>query len=165
MSDLLSDLIAACHDRPAASDGEKVSEGETLWLVGQPVPTDKGYIGLSMADGHAVILSEASICEVKKDDNLYFVRVPVGIAVLVRSEAVTTLRSMNGDCRCPEESAASPVTKIARENTGSGPVIIKCPLRCSVEYLCDLHLTKSGGLLHICLPYLFCRRECPTIPA
>jgi hypothetical protein len=164
----MSELTAACHPAKATSDGEKVNAGESIWLAGRPAATDRGYIGLSMGDGHAVIVSEAAIREVEKEDGVYFVRVQAGTPALVPSEVVTTLRGTSSDCGCKDHEDAP--GRIARApgtggTTGSGPIIIQCPLVCRVEDSCSFVLTRTGRLLRVCVPILFCRRECPSEPA
>ena len=57
----LESLKAACHAREGPSESEKISEGESLWLAGLPVPAEAGHVGLSMGEGHSVIVSESSI--------------------------------------------------------------------------------------------------------
>jgi hypothetical protein len=165
MTDLLAELATACAAATATPDREKVSEGESMWLAGQPVATEQGYIGLSMGDGHAVIVSAGSVREVEKENGRYLVRIPVGTPALVRSEAVTTLRKPSHECGCSHSSADAVARTAGGGNTGTGPVIIQCPLVCRVEPVCSLVLTNKGRILEICVPMLSCRRECPSQPA
>jgi hypothetical protein len=168
MSDLMSELSAACHSAKTTSDGDKVNAGESIWLAGRPVATDRGYIGLSMGDGHAVIVSEAAIREVEKEDGVYFVRVQAGTPALVRSEVVTTLRGASRDCGCTgQEEAPGTIARAPGPGgtTGGGPIIIQCPLVCRIDESCSFVLTRTGRLLRVCVPILSCRRECPSEPA
>lgn len=166
MSNLLTELKAACHDRKEIPDGDKVLAGELIWLAGRPVATEAGYIGLSMGDGHTVIVSESAVRDVEKDDGMYFVRVPAGSPALVRSEVVTTLRGAPHDCGCSETSRGS-VAKAAAGGSipGTGSVIIRCPLVCRVDMDCSLVLTGTGRVVQVCVPILSCVRECPSLPA
>jgi hypothetical protein len=164
---LLEELKAACQAQPSASDAERVAEGESVWLAGRPVPAEPGLIGLSLGDGHATIVSESAVREVVKEEPFYFVRVPAGTSVLVRSETVTTVKYESRGCGCKD---SKPGVSAAREapggpGGGTGPIIIQCPLVCRVEMDCSLHLGKTGRLIRICVPLLFCRRECPSEPA
>jgi len=95
---LLDELKAACQAQPSPSDAEKVAEGESVWLAGRPVPAERGLIGLSLGDGHATIVSESAVREVVKEEPFYFVRVPAGTSVLVRSETVTTVKDESRGC-------------------------------------------------------------------
>ena len=165
MSELLAELAAACHSAKATPDSEKVSAGESLWLAGRPVATDRGFIGLSMGDGYAVIVSEASIREVEKENGVYFVRVHAGTSALVRSEVITTLRGTSSDCECSERARDVVARTASGANTRTGPVIIECPLVCQVVQQCSLVLTGTGRLIRVCVPILSCRKECPTQPA
>jgi hypothetical protein len=166
MSDLISELAAVCHSAASASDGEKITAGESLWLSGRPVPTERGFIGLSMGDGHAVIVDQTAVREVEKEDGVYFVHVQAGTSALIRSEVVTSLRGTSSECACsgaPDDSLAR--TAGGGTTGGGGPVIIQCPLVCRVDQSCSFVLTKTGRLLRICVPMLICRRECPSQPA
>ena len=165
MSNLLAELSAACHSVKATPDGEKVSAGESIWLAGRPVAAERGFIGLSMGEGHTVIVSEASVREVEKENGVYFVRVQAGAPALVRSEVVTTLRDTSSDCGGPERARGAVARTAGVENTGTGPVIIECPLVCRVDPQCSFVLTKTGRLVRVCVPILSCRRECPSQPA
>jgi hypothetical protein len=166
MIDLMSELANACQSPAEASDGERITAGESIWLSGRPVPTERGLIGLSMGDGHAVIVSQTAVREVEKEDGVYFVRVEAGASALVRSELVTTLRGASSECAClgPSQDAVARAAG-AGDTGGGGPVIIQCPLVCRVEESCTLTLTKAGRVLRICVPTLVCRRECPSQPA
>jgi hypothetical protein len=167
VSDLMSELAAACHSPAPTSDGEKITAGESIWLSGRPVPTERGFIGLSMGDGHAVVVSQMAVREVEKEDGVYFVRVQAGTSALIRSEVVTTLRGTSSECGCSGQSADS-VARTAGGGTtrgGGDPIIIQCPLVCRVDQSCSFVLTKTGRLLRICVPMLICRRECPSQPA
>jgi len=164
---LLEELKAACQAQASASDAERVAEGESVWLAGRPVPAERGLIGLSLGDGHATIVSESAVREVVKEEPFYFVRVPAGTSVLVRSETVTTVKDESRGCGCKD---SKPGVSVAREapggpGGGTGPIIIQCPLVCRVETDCSLHLGKTGKLIRICVPLLVCRRECPSEPA
>jgi len=164
---LLDELKAACA-QPSASDVDKVAEGESVWLAGRPVPAERGLIGLSLGEGHTTIVSVSAIREVVKEEPFYFVRVAAGTSVVVRSETVTTLRDDSRGCGCKESK--SPGASVAREapggpGGGTGPIIIQCPLVCRIENDCSFHIGRNGRLFRICVPLLFCRRECPSEPA
>ena len=92
-----------------------------------------------------------------------------GTAVLVRSETVATMRAESGGCGCTDAKGASatPALRGAPGGTGGGkgPIIIKCPLVCRYEMDCEWHLGKDGRVIPVCVPILFCRRECPSEPA
>ena len=100
-------------------------------------------------------------------------RVPVGTTVLVRAEALTTLtgESSGGGCGCgcTDTKAPSPMST-AREapgggSGGTGPIIIECPLVCRVQDVCRYYIGRKGLLGRVCIPTLFCRRECESQPA
>jgi hypothetical protein len=57
MNSDLTDLKNACNARGVVSDSVKISEGESLWIIGLPVTADEGQIGLSMGEGHSLIVS------------------------------------------------------------------------------------------------------------
>jgi hypothetical protein len=167
---LLEELKAACQAEPRAADADRVAEGETVWLAGRPVAAESGLIGLSLGDGQATIVSESAVREVVKEDPYYFVRVPVGTTVLVRSEALSTLRDDAGGCGCGGRCQDHSSTGAARQapgggGSGTGPIIIQCPLACRVENVCSYYIGGTGRLMRICVPILSCRRECPSQPA
>jgi len=167
MNALLDELKAACHGQPSAGDADKVNEGESLWLAGRPTATERGLIGLSLGDGHAVIVSETAVLEVHKDEPFFFVRVPAGTPALVRSERVTTLKEGAHECGCAEPPRTDAVARRTggTGGPGGGPIIIRCPLVCQVDLKCEFYLGRSGRLMRICIPILACRRECPSEPA
>jgi hypothetical protein len=166
---LLDDLKAACQAQPSAGDAERVAEGESVWLAGRPVPADRGLIGLSLGDGHTTIVSESAVREVVKEEPFYFVRVPAGTSVLVRSETVTTVRDESRGCGCKDGKGPSDLAAVRQApggpGGGTGPIIIQCPLVCRIEMDCSFHLGRNGRLIRICVPLLFCRRECQSEPA
>jgi hypothetical protein len=166
---LLDELKAACQAQPSAGDADRVAEGESVWLAGRPVPAERGLIGLSLADGHTTIVSESAVREVVKEEPFYFVRVPVGTAVLVRSETVATVKAESRGCGCKDHKASSGTSALrgapGGPGGGTGPIIIKCPLVCRYEMDCEWHLRKDGTVIPVCVPILFCRRECPSEPA
>jgi hypothetical protein len=155
MPEELDELRTACHSRPAASEADKISEGESLWMVGSPAAADAGYIGLSMGEGHSVIVSESSILEVVKDNNLYLIRVKADAAVLARVEAVLSLR--NTQCAC---SDASPT--LARPNTGGGRAPTKdiCGCTCVWEFRCAQWIGSNGVPGMFCIPVPVCTSNC-----
>ena len=170
MNVLLDELKAACHDQPSAGDTDKVTEGESFWLAGMPVATERGLLGLSLGEGHAVIISEAAVREVHKEEPYFFVRVAAGTSAIVRSERVTTLTEGSHTCGCGEAPRTDGFARRAGASgapggPGGGPIIIQCPLVCRVEEVCDFYLGRSGRLMRICIPMLSCRRECPSEPA
>lgn len=166
---LLDELKAACHAQPSASDVDRVAEGESVWLAGRPVPAERGLIGLSLGEGHTTIVSESAVREVVKEEPFYFVRVPAGTAVLVRSETLATMRAESRGCGCTDAKGASATSALrgapGGPGGGKGPIIIKCPLVCRYEMDCEWHLGKDGRVMPVCVPILFCRRECPSEPA
>jgi hypothetical protein len=167
VTNAFDELKAACHGQPSIGDADKVKEGESFWLAGRPIQTERGLIGLSLGEDHAVIVSESAVREVAKDEHLYFVRVAAGTPALVRSERVTTLREEAHGCTCSEAPRTDAVARQAGNTggPGSGPIIIQCPLVCRIEYSCGFYLDRSGLLRRVCVPFLSCRRECPSEPA
>lgn len=150
MSNDLTTLKAACHGRAVSSDAEKISEGDSLWLAGQPVPAEAGYIGLSMGQGHSVVLGESSILEVMKEGDRYLVRVKAGTAALVRSEGVITLHEE----RCSFSEASAPSTPGAAGG-GRGEVGDPCNVRCHWELRCG-----QSGRYRVCIPVPICKSDC-----
>lgn len=167
MNALLDELRAACHDQPSTDDAEKVDQGESIWLAGRATATDRGLIGLSLGEGYVVIVSEAAVREVFKDESFFFVRVPAGTSALVRSERVTTLKGESHPCGCGDTTGIDATARRAggTGGPGGGPIVIQCPLVCRVEETCGLYQTRSGRLMRVCVPILSCRRECPSEPA
>jgi hypothetical protein len=142
-----------------------LAEGESFWLAGRAAPAETGSVVLATSDKLSVVVSDASILEVKKDDDLFLVRVKAGHSALVRFEAITTLEAPKAKCGC-SETPAQPST-IARINSGgfghSGAgIVINC-FECRVEMQCEFYLYK-GGLHRICVPYLVCEDVCTGTP-
>lgn len=150
MSNDLTSLKAACHARAVASDVEKISEGESLWLAGLPVPAEAGYIGLSMGQGHSVVLGESSILEVMKEGDRYLVRVKAGTTALVRSEGVITLHEQR--CSCSQASAASTA---GTAGGGRGEFWNPCNVQCHWELRCG-----QSGRYRFCIPVPVCTSDC-----
>jgi hypothetical protein len=163
---LLDELKAACQGQPSARDAEKVSEGETFWISGRPVPADTGLIGLSMGDGQAVLIDATAVREVEKDGDIFLVRVAAGTSALVRFEQVTTLKDTSGECGCSDTHETKTMARTSGgPGSGTGPIIIQCPLVCSIVWICGFYLGGGGRVRRICVPTLSCRRECPSEPA
>ena len=156
----LTSLKAACQARTAASDAEKISEGESFWLMGLPVPAEAGYISLSMGQGHSVTVAEASILEVGKEGEHFLVRVQAGTAALVRSEAVITLRDGPCQCSCSHTPAHSSGQSAARSPAGTvggagGGVWNACNFQCHWEWRCG-----QSGRYTVCIPVPICTSDC-----
>lgn len=155
-----AELRAACQASVVSRDSEKISEGESIWIMGLPVPADAGHIGLSMAEGHRVVVSESSILEVLKDEHRYLVRVKAGTAAVVRSEAVIALRDTG--CGCVEEPAKSAMAKpvAAAESHPDPKSDPDCWLTCHWFNVCSPYRTKGGRSLRVCVPALVCGWYC-----
>lgn len=154
----LTSLKAACQARTAASDAEKISEGESFWLMGHPVPADAGYISLSMGQGHSVTVAEAAILEVGKEGEHFLVRVQAGTAALVRSEAVITLR--DSPCGCAHTPGHAAAPSAARPPAGTvggagGGVWNPCNVQCHWEWRCG-----HSGRYTVCIPVPICTSDC-----
>jgi len=163
MSSDLEDLKSACRASKIRSDSEIIAEGESLWLAGIAIPTEEGYLGLSMAEGHSVIFSESSILEVEKNHGHYLVRVRAGSSAVVRQEATVTLRSQS--CECNGTAART----VARTNTGTGTgsagkttgsILVDCHITCSLEDFCEDYVDDRGYWRQICIPLLKCSTAC-----
>jgi hypothetical protein len=160
MSSDLANLKAACHARTAASESDRINEGESLWIAGLAVAADVGHVGLSMGNGHSVVVSESSILEVTKDKDLYFVRVKAGTTALVRSEIITTLR--DNACACSE---ASPPSSAAKPGGGSGgrQVIPSIgTVTCFTFNSCSDYIDSKGVSRRVCVPAPICHRNDPA---
>ena len=146
----LESLKAACNARKIPSDMDKISEGESLWLAGLPVPAETGYIGLSMGQGHSVVFEESSIIEVVKEGDYYLVRVKAGTTAVVRSEGVITLHEKR--CSCSQASARSAA---GTAGGGRGGVWNPCNVQCHWELRCS-----TSGRYRVCVPVPICTSDC-----
>lgn len=160
MNSDLEELKAACRARANPSDSDMIREGESVWIMGFPTPADAGHVALSMTDGHAVVVSESSILEVRKDEGRYLVRVRAGTPAVVRSQAVVSLRDTA--CAC----AGEPATSAAANSSGGGgshpdpKSDTDCWLTCRWFNVCHPYQPKGGGTLRICVPALVCGWYC-----
>lgn len=150
MGNDLTTLKAACHARAVASDVEKISEGESLWIAGLPVQAEAGYIGLSMGQGHSVVIGESSILEAIKEGDRYLVRVKAGTAALVRAEGVITLHEE----RC-SSSQASASSTVGTAGGGRREFWNPCNVRCHWELRCG-----ESVRYRICIPVPVCTSDC-----
>jgi hypothetical protein len=159
MNDHLESLKGACRTRGVLSESEKIMEGESLWLAGVAIPAEAGYVGLSMGEGHSVMVSESSILEVEKekDSALYFVRVKAGATALVRSEAVMTVSRQHCDC---SGAAARTSAKEAGGNGGSGGLGDLCAVTCQFGQACAQYTDRNGFMREICVPIMVCSSPC-----
>jgi hypothetical protein len=158
MNNHLESLKAACRATGVPSESERIREGETLWLAGFAVPAEAGHIGLSMGEGHAVIVSEASIVEVDKDQDLYLVRVKVGATAFVRTETTTTIRHELCDCsEGSPRSIAAVRTDTGGGGSGSGGF---CLPFCDIVAFCTPYRDKSGRVRRACVLAPVCGMDC-----
>jgi hypothetical protein len=152
----LDALKAACRPTTAAKDSEKLSEGESFWIMGVPVAAEKGCIGLSMGAGHSVLIKDTSILEVNKNGVQYFVRVKAGTSALVRHETLTTLQSPKCNCSKAAPSWLARSSDDGEDANGGGwerPPWLHCEVR---------HKCFNVGGRSICFPYVQCSDGTPS---
>jgi hypothetical protein len=160
MNSELANLKAACRAATARNESDRIKDGESLWIAGFPVTADPGHVGLSMGEGHSVVVSESSILEVVKDGELYLVRVRAGTAALVRSEMVATLRE--DECDCPDTEFSSLAARPAAGSGGRQPVSSVGSLICRRVTFCADYVDAKGYVRRVCVPSLSCRRSGPA---
>jgi hypothetical protein len=161
MNDHLESLRAACHARGVPSESEKIRDGESFWLAGNAIPAEAGHIGLSMGEGHSVIVSESSILEVGRDGELYFVRVKGETTALVRSEAATTIR--HPQCDCSQKPASITARQAPSGDDRPGPLVGLCDVQCRIDWIDICWWDRNGRERCIHVPLLVCKSRCPIL--
>ena len=100
MDQYLDELKTACA-AIKRSDPERISAGDSTWFAGRPAPADKGFIAIAQDEDIHTVIRVEDVQEVRKEQDIYLVKVSADANVLVRYERVT--KAKPEDCGCGDE--------------------------------------------------------------
>ena len=148
---------------------ELLDVGETGWLLGRPIESDKGTVALQTPEGFQILVSKRDVIEYREHNDQFFLRIKYGTSVVTRLENVKNIvPSRPGEpCDC-EDRDTSPPAQLQQLRQGDNTIgdtiddiirILKC-IRCEIVYeevWCEL----EGGIRFRCYkPVIRCRNIC-----
>jgi hypothetical protein len=118
----LDELKRACRAERSHSDGDRIDEGESIWLAGRPAAADDGFISIAQDEDIRTIIREQDVREVRKEGDLFLVRISTEANVIVRYERVTKAKPSECGCEAPDEGTTKQPRAIARQvGDSTGP--------------------------------------------
>lgn len=121
MDNHFDELKRLCRAEVSRSDGERINEGESIWLAGRPAAAENGYIAIAQDEDIRTIIPEQDVKEVRKERDLYLVRISTDTNVLVRYERVTKPKPADCGCEAPSDVAAGTTDQAGSIARQSGP--------------------------------------------
>jgi hypothetical protein len=122
MDKYLDELKRACRDEMSHTDSERIKEGESVWLAGRPAAAESGFVSIAQDANIRTIIREQDIQEVRKEGEVFLVRISTEANVLVRYEQVTKAKPAECGCAAPDGETEGEPGSIARQIGGStGP--------------------------------------------
>jgi hypothetical protein len=146
MSDLLSELKAACRSEPARSERERIADGPSTWFHGRPARAPDGTIALTGGDG-IIVIDEGDVRAVEREGDVYRVAVSADAHVLLRVEKLLKA-TPTSDCGCGGDAGEGTGTT-AREGK-DGPITIEIGPITVCKHLCD-YVNLWGHLVYVCV--------------
>ena len=107
----LDALKQAAKQRVIPSVNTRLEEGETFWLRGRPVESDKGLISIEMANNIIITLGESEILECKQHEEQFFIRVKRGASVVMRQEATLSIEPLRPKKQCDCDNTGEVTTR------------------------------------------------------
>jgi hypothetical protein len=143
MTELLSELRAACRSEPARSERERIAEGPSTWFHGRPSRAPDGTIALSGGDG-IVIIDESDVRAVEKKDDAYRVAVSADAHVLLRIEKLLKATpTSDGGCGDASKSGTTTTARDKGVTIEIGPITV-------CKHLCGW-VDLFGHLVYVCV--------------
>jgi hypothetical protein len=146
MSDLLSELKAACRSESERPERERIAEGPATWFHGRPARAPEGTIALAGGDA-VVIVNETDVRAVEKDGDDYRVAVSADAHVLLRIEKLLKA-TPTSDCGCGD--ASTPGTTTTARDKKDGPITIEIGPITVCKHLCGW-VDLIGHLVYVCV--------------
>jgi hypothetical protein len=98
MTNDLETLQAACAGE-REEIGQRLAIGPTRWFAGKPAPSAPGTVALALGD-LTLVFAEKDLLQVRKQDELFFVKVASDANFLLRLEAVFKAEGSPPGCDC-----------------------------------------------------------------
>jgi hypothetical protein len=149
----LSDLVAACGVH-TTSPAERITEGERHWFIGYAAAAPAEMVALSQAETLKLVFRQEDVCEVRRYDERFLVRVRDGANMLVSFEQVTkaapTCGCGDGRNEGSKQEAMAKGIDVTIGNFGD----------CSIRIECFSVNVPLLGPTRVCIPTGFwCTRE------
>jgi len=84
----LSELVAACGAHKPTTPKERIAEGETRWFIGYAAAAPKDMVALGQTETLKLIFRQEDVCEVRRHDERFLLRVRDDANMLVSFEQV-----------------------------------------------------------------------------
>lgn len=158
-------FLEAAKKNVEPSIKEALAIGETGWLRGCPISSDKGTLALKTRDGFIIMVSESDVVEIAQHEHEYFLRVKNGSDVVTRFESTNKLLPSKPEKSCDRRSETGTVSqRRAGEGPPDVPIIGLGCYQCWIEYVeswCEL---EGTGIVFKCYrPQIRCGDVCPPI--
>ena len=171
----LQDLKNSCATGNLKSELQQLQEGETAWLVGRPVPSAEGIIGLAVSKTVTLVLQQKDVLDAVKQGEVYLVKTRIDANVLFRQEILIKADPARGpSCGCGTGGADADDGSAARRPLPPDVLRVpeipdfffdwdhpgQCFSDCRLELRCLPTLAPDGTVYKVCFPAWSCVTRC-----